>query len=615
MRSSRDRVTTPGLEAVLGRASTNKTPQDRSDESAPLKILKPGTSEGGVGLQYGGARYYDYSEGFEPSAPADSPGPVEALPDGRFHSNGIWRNLSHGPQHRLEYVQSVDHTDYYHRLNSGTWHNFTGPHPQGGSECSREYYAPQRGPYDWPLKPVQILPYPGSYHTGPTGLHSSLEPTLYQNRRNSEYGYPHKQASSVPCHGGYRDVRGYHRETDGNGSHHGQQRESGGCYRGHSYFGYHQGAGSNYSKQENMRPSYTYNPQNTGPQWPIHSITQAHRRVQDKMKALIPRGLGQANKGGDGPRIRLSRPLHLAAPQPVSNNIQQRLVENVLSIDDDEALPAGFRNLHDGSSGPSEDGLSDLTAHPLSPAEPGSARKGEPHLRPDALAGIQIGSNRLRRPRLIARVDSSKKAPTKPKEYAVPKSIDFQEAGGPRQRTPYPADTLTELEYRDVIRTKPKVDSDEESRSVTRPHLHKWESAKAMVEGAKEDMLSRLGIKTKKAKDAEEFGCVPFTQREKKAISRREHSEGTPSSHQDPGRERIEKWMHQTGGDDDGAGNHQTEQEKLRAEANGHRANMTTAAGHAAACPSMKERLMHLKERAFRSKPDLRRKPKFGDDM
>lgn len=616
MRSSPNRVPTPGLDPVLGSASTNKSTQNRSNEPASLRKLEPDTFEGGGGLRYGGAWYYDYSEGFDPSAQADSPGPVEALPDGRFHSNGIWRNLSHGPQHNLAYAQGINHTNYYHRPSLGMWRNLAGPHPQGGSEWSREHHTPRGGSYDWPPNPVQTRPYAGPYHTGTTGSRHSLEPTLYQNRKNDAYGY--QQASSVPYHSECRDVRGYCRETDDSGPCHGQQRDLGGCYRGHSDLGYHQSVGSNYSKQENMPPSYTYNPQetaahNTGPQWPIQSITQAHRRVQDKMKALIPRGLGQVNKGGDGPRIRLSRPLHLAAPQPVSNNIQQRLVENVLSIDDDEALPAGFRNLLDGQSGPSEDGLSDFTAHPLGPAEPSSARKGEPHLRSDALAGIQIGSNRLRRPRLIARVDSSKKVPTKPKEYAIPKSIDFQKSGGSRQRTPYPADTLTELEYRGVIRAKPKADSDEESRSVTRSHLRKRGSAKAVIEGAKEDVLSRLGIKIKKVRDAEEFGCVPLTQRAKKTIPTSEHSKGTPSNQQDPRRERIEKWVYQADCEDEGAGSPRTEQEELRVEASGNRTNMTTAAGHAATCPSMKARLMHLKERAFRSKPDLRRKPKFGD--
>ena len=326
------------------------------------------------------------------------------------------------------------------------------------------------------------------------------------------------------------------------------------------------------------------------------------------MKALIPRGLGHAIKGNDGPRIRLSRPIHLAAPKPVSNNIQESLAKNVLSIDDDEALPAGFRNLHDGSPGPSEDGLSDFTPHALGQAGPSSAHKGELHLRPDALTGIQIGSNGLRRPRLIARVDSSKKVPTKPKEYTIPKRIDFQESEDSRQRTPYPADTLTELEYRGVARAQPKVESDAGSRNATRPQLPRWESAKAKIEGAKEDVLSMLGIKTKRVREAEKLGYTPLTRRAKKA------SEGASSTQEDNEMEMIEKWMHPAGGETDEAENPQTEAEN-RAVEEDHRANITTAAGHAAACPSMKERFTYLKEKTFRSKPDLREKPNFGENV
>lgn len=329
------------------------------------------------------------------------------------------------------------------------------------------------------------------------------------------------------------------------------------------------------------------------------------------MKAWIPHGLGQGNRGNDGPRIRISQPIPLVAPKPLSSNIQQRLAENVLSIDDDEALPVGLRNMRDGTSGPSEDGPSAFTAHPLGPS---SAREGEPRLRPDALTGIQVGSNGLRRPRLIARVDSLKKVPTKPHEYALPKSIDFQESESSRQRTPYVADTLTELEYRGVFRAQPKVDSDAESRCVTSPRLHRWESTKAMIEGAKEDMLSRLGIKTKRVREAEKLGYTPLTRRAKKAIPSTKHSEGTSSSQQDHERERIEQWRSRAGDEGAGTKNPQTEEEQLRAEVSGHRTNMTTAAGHAAACPGMKERLMYLKERAFRSKPELREKPNFGDD-
>ena len=81
----------------------------------------------------------------------------------------------------------------------------------------------------------------------------------------------------------------------------------------------------------------------------------------------------------------------------------------------------------------------------------------------------------------------------------TPKNIDFHESEKSSRRTPYPADTLTELEYRGIVRAQPKVGSDAESQSATRPQLLRWESAKAKFEDAKEGVLSRLGIKQKGA--------------------------------------------------------------------------------------------------------------------
>lgn len=128
-------------------------------------------------------------------------------------------------------------------------------------------------------------------------------------------------------------------------------------------------------------------------------------------------------------------------------------------------------------------------------------------------------------------------------------------------------------------------------------------------------MCSPGWVSSKKEREVEKLGYRPLTRRAKKAIPGTGHSEGVSSSQHDREMEMIEKWMHKTGGERNGAEKPRTESEELRAETSGHRANMTTAVGHAAAYQSMKERFTHLKERAFRSKPDLREKPNFGDNV
>lgn len=323
------------------------------------------------------------------------------------------------------------------------------------------------------------------------------------------------------------------------------------------------------------------------------------------MKQLIPRNLGQGNKGHDRPAIQISRPIPIVAPRPVTSNIGQRLAENVLSIDDDEALPAGLRNLQDGPSGPSEDGLSIFDAAFLGQPEPPSCQNNEPRLHPDAPRGAHMArKTELRRPRLIARVDSTRRGPGNVPKYGPPKNIDFQEPLYSGARSPYPADTLTEMEYRGIIRAQRKLDSDADSRSITKPEHDMWESTKAKIGSTKEDVLARLGIKTKRVREAEKLGYTPLTRHAKTTIP----SSGNPGGGLTEQRRKIEQWIRRASDEDDGVESPGSEAEQLRADADGYRANMTTAAGHAAACPGVRERWMHLKIRAFRSKPELRSK-------
>lgn len=326
------------------------------------------------------------------------------------------------------------------------------------------------------------------------------------------------------------------------------------------------------------------------------------------MKSFIPRGLMQDNRVNDGPVIRISQPIPILAPRPVSSNVGLRLAENVLSIVDDDMLPDVFRNLQDRSSGPSDDELPDLG--PTHPGQTGPFLGQSTHL------GLQFqvprkapvpGKNEVRRPRLIARVDSTKAPAINAQIYASPKNVDFQEMVGFRTRTPYPADTLTELEYRGVIRTRPKAYSDAGSRSIIKPDHGRWESAKAMFESAKEEVMAKLGIKTKRVREAEKLGYTPLTRHAKASIPSPGPQDDAFDKEHEMRRLQIEQWRLRTSDENDVVEGPRTDAEDLRVrDANGHRPNMTTAAGHAIACPSMKERLMHLKAKAFRSKPNLR---------
>ncbi|MBE3042556.1 hypothetical protein IMZ48_08250 [Candidatus Bathyarchaeota archaeon] len=289
------------------------------------------------------------------------------------------------------------------------------------------------------------------------------------------------------------------------------------------------------------------------------------------------------------------------APRPVAYSITRRLEQHVLSIDDDDKLPAGLRNLQHGPSGPSEDGLSEFDTAFLCQPE-----NTEALLRRDAPKSDPMArTTELRRPRLIARMDSTRQEKKNVPTYAPPKNIDFQKSSSSRGRSPYPADTLTELEYRGIIRAKPKLNSsDADSRSITKPEQDVWKSTKSRIGYAKEDMLAKLGIKTKRVRDAEKRGYTPLTRHAKASIPSSEH----------PGistvqRRGIEQWRSRASGEDGGESGHpDTEAEEPRNEAHGNRANMTTAEGHAAAHPGVRNRFSNLKVRAFRSKPELRAK-------
>ncbi|SPN96990.1 uncharacterized protein DNG_00510 [Cephalotrichum gorgonifer] len=364
-----------------------------------------------------------------------------------------------------------------------------------------------------------------------------------------------------------------------------------------TYYGNYRNVRNNYSNQENVPPSRIQAPQRAAPPSRIPSgtlngITQAHRRVQDMMKTWIPRGRGQ--KGDrDGAAIHISRPIPLAAPHPISSNTGHRLAENVLSIDDDDMLPAGLRNLHLGSSNPSEvDGgaLERVNSRSQAPSrlDQGRDQRDEASQKPDAPG--------------ISREARGGEEPSKVRFYAPPRKLSFEEPVRLRGRTPYPAETLTELECRGIIRAQPKQqDSDEDSRSVIRADHGKWRSTKARLGNAKEGVFARLGIKSKRVREAEELGYSLLTRRAMEALRTSGDSGDALTDLDDHKRRMIEQWRQRvSNGDID------DEADALRNEMDGHRSNMTTSAGHAVVCPGFRERLTHLKEKAFRSRPELR---------
>lgn len=327
------------------------------------------------------------------------------------------------------------------------------------------------------------------------------------------------------------------------------------------------------------------------------------------MKAFIPRAAGQGNKANGRPTVRISRPIPILAPHPVSSSIGQRLAQNVLSINDDETLPPEFRNLHRRPSAPDGDMHFDLDAGFQNQSDL-REREHHRHIEMGASASVARQKKELGQPRLIARLDSSKKVSGNAPAYVAPRAVNFPEPESSKPCTPYPADTLTELEYRDVIRTHPKRDSDLDSQIFIKHEQGKWESAKARLESAKEDVLAKLGIKTKRVRDAEKLGYTPLTRHAKAAIPNLEDSNEASFGLQNWKRSKIEQWRHCTRNEDTSVKGQgiEEDEEEMRAEANARRVDMTTAAGHAIACSSMRERLIHLKERAFRSKPELRAK-------
>lgn len=326
------------------------------------------------------------------------------------------------------------------------------------------------------------------------------------------------------------------------------------------------------------------------------------------MKSLIPKGQTQGHPANDSPTIRISRPIPILAPHPVSSSVRQQLAENVLSINDDEMLPAELCNLHNGPSGPSDDGLPDFDEGPTGQDVARLGQSGNLDLQYQNPRKASVPDKaKLRRPRRIARVDSTNGASSDAKIFAAPKNVGVQWTVVSRARTPYPAETLTELEYRGIIRTKSNPDAADDSRSNTKPGNRRWESTKAMFESAKEDVMAKLGIKTKRVREAEKLGYTPPTRHVKASIPSSGLLDNGFEGKLDQGRKAIEKWRRHASFEKDKLEDPRTDVEEVRIrDANGHRPNMTTAAGHAIACPSMKERLMHLKAKAFRSRPDLR---------
>lgn len=328
------------------------------------------------------------------------------------------------------------------------------------------------------------------------------------------------------------------------------------------------------------------------------------------VKFLISRAQTQRNRADNDPVVRaVPRPIPLWAPRPVPCSVGRQLAENILSIDDDDKLPPEVRKMQDKFLSQSDDDLPDFDSMPV--LQPASFLGQGTNL------GVQFqvqrkaaapGKQKLRRPRLIARMDSTKAPATHTRlYYASPKNVDFQETAVSRARTPYPAETLTELEYRGVIRTNPKADSDADSRSITKPANGRWKSTMAKFESAKEDVMAKLGIKTKRVREAEKLGYMPLTHHAKASIPSSGPRDDPFNDKFEQKRQQIEQWRIRASGENHTAEGPHTDAEDLRVwEANGHRRNMTTAAGHAIACPSMKERLLHLKQKAFRSKPNLR---------
>lgn len=629
--STRERVPTPGLSRILGPAPKNEGIQHRrhTEPTAPQGHNRS-TAGAGARSQQKSTQYYDYSEAFENSAALPLhmntsrilvPDAGSIVPcDVERHRHGARVDFNPGPQEGYGYSQDhiCDDNSTYADVVPG--YVFSGPSHQHewtgqGQRAHTMQGVPNPPSYlQHPRVPLQEYAYAEPYGAYPQVPRRLIHPPQHQNRGHGVCVYPYYKSYQGGYHGGRRcymgrgDARRYSGDDHNATRYHGQYQDSGrhdGIFRdAERYRQSREDFKGHYPNEENMPPTL----QGQGYCGPRHGTTQPHGRVQNVMKSCMPRGLGQGNRPNGRPAVQISRPISILAPRPVSSNIGRRLAENVLSINSDDMLPAELRNPHDRSSGARDDELPDFDPAPLG--------QGGSFLAQNTNLGLQFqvprkapepGKKELRRPRLIARMDSTKAPASNAQIYVSPKNVDFKDTVVSRARTPYPADTLTELEYRGIIRAKPKAGSSADSQSITKREHKRWESAKAMFQSAKEDVKAKLGIKTKRVRKAEKLGYTPLTHQAKASIPSSGPQNYSFDNMPDQRWQRIEEWRLCTSDENGVAEGPYTEAEDLRVrDANGHRPNMTTAAGHAIACPGMKERLMHLKAKAFRSKPNLR---------